>query len=486
MTPRPGRAAGRDAAEPTAGQWSVVPASGRPGRDAGRAWLPLRLPAHRASSATLAGAYPLLAGPPAPAGGPFLGQDAFSGRPFCFDPWAWYAAGALTNPNVVLAGVIGQGKSALAKSLAVRSLPWGRRVYVPGDPKGEWAPAARLVGGTVLDLGPGLPTRLNPLDPGPRPADQPAGAWAAVVAGRRRQLLTGLAATVLGRALRPAEHTVLDLALTAAERAAAKAGRAPTLPDVATALHTPAAEPARPAAHGLAMSPEVLAAEASDLAHALRRLVRGDLAGLFDAPSTVVVDPRSPMVVLDLSRLGGDDTALPLAMSCASAWLDAQLAAGTGPRWVVYDEAWRLLRSPALVARMQTQWKLARAHGLANLMVIHRLSDLDAVGDARSEARALAVGLLADCATRIVYRQETDQLGPAARALGLSEPERDLVVHLPRGSGLWKTPAGSFVVHHRLHAEEAAAYDTDTAMTTNPQEFVSADVDRDGGRGWSR
>ena len=67
------------------------------------------------------------------------------------EPWALYAAGVLTNPNVLLAGVIGQGKSALAKSLALRSLAAGRRVYVPGDPKGEWAPVAAAVGGQVVD-----------------------------------------------------------------------------------------------------------------------------------------------------------------------------------------------------------------------------------------------------------------------------------------------------------------------------------------------
>ena len=41
----------------------------------------------------------------------------------------------LTNPNQLLAGVIGKGKSMLAKSLATRSIAFGRKVYVPGDPK---------------------------------------------------------------------------------------------------------------------------------------------------------------------------------------------------------------------------------------------------------------------------------------------------------------------------------------------------------------
>ena len=76
----------------------------------------------------------------------------------------------LTNPNALLAGVIGTGKSALAKSLATRSLAFGIRVYVPGDPKGEWTAVTRAVGGTAITLGQGQPTRLNPLDEGRRPA----------------------------------------------------------------------------------------------------------------------------------------------------------------------------------------------------------------------------------------------------------------------------------------------------------------------------
>jgi len=43
-----------------------------------------------------------------------------------YDPWVLYRAGVLTNPNVLLVGVISTGKSALAKSLVVRSIAFGR------------------------------------------------------------------------------------------------------------------------------------------------------------------------------------------------------------------------------------------------------------------------------------------------------------------------------------------------------------------------
>src|SRR5665648_512469 len=329
-----------------------------------QSWLPLRLPPHRASSSTLAGAYPFLSPPPPPLPRERVGTDALTGERFAFDPWDLYAAGALTNPNVLLAGVIGQGKSALAKSLAIRSIAYGRRVYVPADPKGEWAALA---------------------DPDPDPAR--------------------------------ADGT------TVAERTA----------------------------------------DGRDLLHAIRRLIRGDLAGLFDGPSTVTPDQDTPMLVLDLSAL--DDEPLAIAMTCAAGWVESAIVApGTGPAWVIYDEAWRVLRLEPLVRRMQAQWKLARAYGLANMLILHRLSDLDAVGDAGSRARSLAAGLLADCSTRIVYRQESDQVAAAVAALGLSTTERDVLTALPRGTGLWSMPGRSYVVHHLLHPDELAVLDTDQAF----------------------
>ncbi|CAL8978617.1 hypothetical protein CELL_02912 [Cellulomonas sp. T2.31MG-18] len=414
---------------------------GHPGRySAGPA---LRLPAHRASSAVLAGAYPFLAPQSVDQGVP-VGVDLLSGGPFCVDPWTQYADGTLTNPNMLLAGVIGQGKSALAKSLALRSIAAGRTVYVPGDPKGEWAVVAEAVGGTVLRLGPGAPTRLNALD----------------VLGEdrhalRAQLLAGVASATLHRDLSAAEHSALDAALTHL------AGQgAITLRDVVDALAIP--DPRLARADGLRVQDR--AADGRDLVHGLRRLVSGDLAGLFDAPTTAILDPAAPMVVLDLSALGSDDDALAIASTCAAAWVEGALASSTNPRWVIYDEAWRLLRHPGLIRRMQAQWKLSRAYGIANLLVLHRLSDLDAVGHRGSEARALAEGLLADCSTRVIYRQEADQLPAAAASLGLTEPERELLPLLSRGTGLWKLPGRSHIVQHVLLPIEEPLVDTDAAM----------------------
>ncbi|MFJ4676861.1 ATP-binding protein [Kitasatospora sp. NPDC088783] len=452
----------------------LYPAAGRPGPTSARGGK-LRLPPHRMTTAVAAHAFPFLAEGGLGAGGVYLGRDVHSEASYLFDPFALYGrVEGFTNPNVVLAGVIGMGKSALAKSIAARSIAHGYKVYVPCDPKGEWTPVARELGGRTISLGPGMSGRLNPLDAPPPPPGADPDDWAAEVRKRRLLLLAALARTVLHRDLLPMEHTALDVALDEVVADAARTGRVPLLGHIASMLGNAArlddalGDPARR-----------LGAAAEDLAHALRRLVQGDLANMFDAPSTVEFDPTAPMLSIDLSTLGsaGDDTGLILAMTCASAWMEAALSdpAG-GRRWVVYDEAWRLMRHLPLLERMQAQLKLARGLGIANLIVIHRLSDLLSAGDAGSRGRALAEGLLSDCATRIIYRQEPDQLAATASLLGLTGVETEAIANCGRGRGLHKLAGRSFVVQHVLHPAERELFDTDARMGEKPHGFTKPEA----------
>ncbi|MER7701642.1 ATP-binding protein [Kitasatospora sp. NPDC097605] len=446
----------------------LYPAAGRPGPASARGGK-LKLPAHRMTTAIASGAFPFLAEGGLGAGGVYIGRDVHAEAGFSFDPFSLYGkVEGYTNPNVLLAGVIGMGKSALAKSLALRSIAHGYKVYIPCDPKGEWSAVAEALGGRTIALGPGMSGRLNPLDapaapPGADPAD-----WVAEVRKRRLLLLGALARTVLHRDLVPMEHTALDIALDEVVTDSERDGRVPLLGDIAAMLGN-----TRRLDDALGDPVRRLGAAAVDLAHALRRLVQGDLAGMFDAPSTVEFDVRAPMLSIDLSQLGssGDDTGLILAMTCASAWMEAALSdPGGGRRWVVYDEAWRLMRHLPLLERMQQQWKLSRGLGIANLLVIHRLSDLLSAGDAGSRGRVLAEGLLTDCATRIIYRQEPDQLAATASLLGLTGVETQAIAALTRGRGLYKIAGRSFVVQHLLHPAERGLYDTDSRMTAAPGE----------------
>ncbi|MFJ9131242.1 ATP-binding protein [Streptomyces sp. NPDC102340] len=449
---------------------ATYPPAGRPGPASARGGK-LKLPAHRMTTAVAAGAYPFLAEGGLGAQGIYVGRDVHAEAAFTYDPFTLYGKlDGFTNPNILLAGVIGMGKSALAKSLALRAVAFGYRIYVPCDPKGEWTAVAQQLGGQTIALGPGLPGRLNPLDAPAKPSGIDEEDWASEVRKRRLLLLGSLAKTVLRRDLHPMEHTALDVALDQVVAHAEATDTTPLLRQIAHVLGS-----SERLDSTLGDSSGRLGQAAEDLAHALRRLVHGDLAGMFDAPSTVTFDPSAPMLSIDLSQLGGagDDTALVLAMTCASAWMESALADPTGGRrWVIYDEAWRVMRHVALLERMQSQWKLSRGLGIANMMIIHRLSDLLTAGDAGSRGRALAEGLLTDCSTRIIYRQEADQLVSSAALLGLTGIETQAVSALTKGRGLWKVAGRSFITQHLLHPRERELFDTDFRMGPKPSGFA--------------
>jgi len=101
---------------------------------------------------------------------------------------------------------------------------------------------------------------------------------------------------------------------------------------------------------------------------------------------------------------------------------------------------------------------------VANIAVLHRLSDLASVGAAGSEQVGLAEGLLADSETRVVYAQSPGEVARTGELLGLTETEADLVSTLSRGTALWKVGRRSFLVEHRLAPGEAWMVDTDRAM----------------------
>ena len=476
-----------------------------------------RVPAHVATTRHLCAAYPLVSEAGLGHEGVLIGRDVLGGS-FVYDPFALYRRGVVTNPNMVVIGQIGRGKSSFVKTYLWRQAVFGRRAWVV-DPKGEYSPLARAWGVEPVALRPGGSVRLNPLDTETAPGGAgaagagntgAAGAGSAGAAGeirarggegsgrgtgagcgpevdgepgvgagqevegdpgvgsepdavmRRRVMLTSsLAVACLGRELLPKERAAIDAALAEATRMAGSARMpAPTLPQVVDAL----LEPHLDAALALRTTPNALTEDGRDVALELRRLVRGDLCGMFDGPTTPGLRLDGPLVVLDLSAVY-HSPALGVLMACAAAWLQtAVLAENRNRIIVVVDEAWAILSNLGVARWLQTSWKMSRAMGVANVAVLHRLSDLRAVGSIGSEQVNLAEGLLADSETRVVYAQPPGEVALTGELLGLTETEADLVSQLRRGMALWKVGRRSFLVEHRLAPGESVLTDTDQAM----------------------
>lgn len=418
-----------------------------------RGTLRSEIPAHSVGARVLGAAYPFLAESGAPFTGPYIGENMLSRSPFSFDPWDAYSAGLVRSHSAAILGVKGSGKSMLCKSWSTRLIRMGRHVSVPHDPNGEWARVAEYVGGRTISIGPGKAAKINLLDAGPQVESMGLEAWRHhLLQTRRATMRATIQLLNPGHQLRPVEHTALDMAL---EQLASRFEV--TVPDLYASFTTAAA------------GNDELAVAARDLSHILRRIVHGDLQGLFDGPSTVTFDARTPMMVVETSAMKGTSKeAQSLARLATTNWMrQATTGSNRTPRVVIHEEAavefLNLVASGEGLTEHVANEKVARHDGKASWYVLHRIADLDALGDHGSALRSQALGLLADCDTRVTYAQHSGEIERTAEQLGWNDTQGDIVRRLKKGEGLWQIGQDRTVKVRNICTEgEKAVFRTDT------------------------
>ncbi|MFY9782974.1 MAG: type IV secretion system DNA-binding domain-containing protein [Acidimicrobiales bacterium] len=370
----------------------------------------LRLPAHDAGTGLV---------------GSSLGESQY-GSAFVLDPFDAYANGLVSNPNIIVAGSIGAGKSTVVKMQLERSLQRGRRAVVI-DPKGEYQELAALHGSCPIALG-----RDGWCDP--FSANDREG----------RALLRALLASAQGSALSADQHFALD--------------------EVWQRLGTP--RPTRVLWSLLELLKPHLDTDGIDprrsLALLLYRFIFGDLAGLFDGAGEPLRF-SGELVVLDLSSQWSSNS-LPVAVLSAVAAAQQVVGRAGELGHLVIDEAWALLGDAEALRWLQGSWKLARAKGLSHVLVLHRWSDVASAGDLGSAQRERAQGLLRECETAWLFREPPDEAREMARALGLSAREERYLTALPKGVALVRYGAHRSIVRVRPEESDQRFIDTDAAM----------------------
>jgi type IV secretory pathway VirB4 component len=442
----------------------------------GRAPRTPSFPVFRGSTAQVQGIYPHLFGQGLPPVGFYVGIDTLTGAAFTCHPLEWLSHGLITNPNFIVTGVPGAGKSATIKALALRSMAYGIKSFVLGDIKNEYAALARRLGVEPLELGPGLRNRLNPLDAGPLGEDLPSDRAELrerldEIHRRRLTLLSALLEMRLARMLTPTEEAALSLAVreVTGESDGNTALTNPTIPQVWNALRHPN--------QALARALQVRGDDAAELREMIRpivdalgNMIHGTLSGLFDGPTTVRLDFDAPIQTVDLSRIDGrGDETVAMTLACVSSWGQAAIDEPGGPvRLVIRDELWRAMRIPAMVRKLDSDLRLSRAQGTIQLLATHRLADFEAVGTQGSEEVAIAKQLIASCDVRICLRQDTAPLAMTKDAIGLTDTE---AAHIAAwggeqiGRALWKIGrSASHLVQVVLTPEEKELFYTNEKM----------------------
>lgn len=451
---------------------AVAPRHGRAVRGAGWAPVEAPMPVYQAATHEIGGLFPLLAADGVPAVGARIGYDTLSGGAFYCHPVEWVMRGLATNPNLVIFGEPGRGKSSTVVAFLLRMMLFGIRTLISGDVKGEYSPLVTALDSTPITLGPGSRARLNALDLGPL-----ASHWTTWSVDRQREELDG----VLGRwvtllaALAQAQGyqpTVTDEAVLSAvlrKLVGVTDGytrlRPVTIPDVAREL----ADPDDPL-----WQDTRFAGRHEFLGHlrlitdALNNLVCGPLSGLFDEPTNFDLNWDAPVQSMDLSRLRArGDQALAVALTCLGSWssLMTDLQADGEIRIIVRDEVWRQLRlGRRAVQAVDADLRLSRAERKIQILVAHKPSDFLSVGDAGSQEVAIAKDLLALCSTRILFGQSTRVADELADDLALREKEHDVTTGWAmerRGRALWKIEsAHGYKVQTVLSTVEQRHFDT--------------------------
>jgi type IV secretory pathway VirB4 component len=352
--------------------------------------------------------------------------EAQRGGSFVLDPFDAYSSGLVSNPNVIVAGSIGAGKSTVVKMMLDRALERSRRAVII-DPKGEYAALARHYDVRAIALG-----RDGWCDPFPTNDRE------------SKDLLRALVASAQGVTLKSEQHYVIDELWQRLDSPRPRRVLRALFDLVREHLTTPAATPER----GLALT--------------LYRFIHGDLAGLFDGDGEPMVF-NGELVVLDLSAQWSSNS-FPVAALSAVAAAQQVVAGENGLGYLVLDEAWALLTDPHALRWLQGSWKLARARGLSHVLVLHRWSDVAAAGDVGSAHRARARGLLRECETAWLFRQPPDEAREMAVALGLHRREERYLSALPKGTALVRYGAHRSIVRVRPDSRDRGFIDTDIAM----------------------
>jgi hypothetical protein len=497
------RTAGRDVAGLLEGSGHLIPqadlpvetvraprvfrnASKRGPARAGRGWSPAKAPVaqYRMTSDQAPILWPLIAAPGLPPTGAQMGIDLLSGGSFYADPIGWTLDETIpvTNPNVMMFGKPGRGKSGTVKAFTLRMMDFGYRALVLGDVKDEYEPLCHALGVAPLALGPGLPARINPLSFGPlgkgweRLDAAETQRRTAIVFGRWLTLVRGLVGSQRIGELRvpfgPSEEVATKTALLhlTGHADAATRLREVTIPQLWHLLDNPTDELIAECRYA---DPRHFLDETRLLRDALGQLVSGALAGLFDDHTSIDIDWNAPIQSLSLSRLEPlGDQAVGIALTCLGSWGRGmrEMAPPGDLRIIVRDEVWKQLQlGVEAVKAFDADLRMSRRDGDVQLAIAHKPSDLLTAGDAGSQATAIAQDLLhlVDC--KVLHGQDAAVADELEQLLGLGAISRDLVTGWAvqgKGRAVWCVGDRHYKVETILHPLERQLTYTNQAIET--------------------
>ena len=305
-------------------------------------------------------------------------------------------------------GSTGSGKSFAAKRELLNvflTIPQDRILIV--DPMGEYAPLVRRLGGQVIEIAPGSPSHINPMDIR-LDIDEDESPLS-----MKADFLLSLCELVVGGkdGLQPIEKTVIDRCVRLIYRDMALgigAGKPPLLQDLYEEL---------------LKQPEP---EARRVATALELYCTGSL-NLFNHPTNVDLTAR--VVCIVLKGLGENlrKIAMHITNDFVTSAVNVNFHNGIST-WCYFDEFHILLRDALTASYFVAVWKMLRKKGCVPSALTQNVKDLLASREIEA--------ILDNTDFMILLAQAQSDRAILAKQLGISEHQLSYITHSNSGEGL--------------------------------------------------
>jgi conjugal transfer ATP-binding protein TraC len=340
---------------------------------------------------------------------------------------------SLENANEVVFGKSGSGKSFLIKLEAMRQFMFGTEVVII-DPEGEYEAITKTLGGEYVSFTTSSPIKINPFDLSGMYVEGENELGLKILS------LHALLRIVMGE-LDASHDAILDRALVETYRQ-----KGITTDPATQKKQPPLMEDLYKVLLGMEDS------NANELALRLEKFIKGSLSGLFNQQSNF--DIRNPFTAFSVKAL--EDELRPIAMHIVLDFIWTKVRKSLKKRLLILDEAWYLMKHEDSASFVYGIAKRARKYYLALTTATQDVQDFLSTDYGKA--------ILSNSSIQILLKQSPTEIDTVSKIFYLSQGERELLLSVGVGEGLFFAGLSHVVV------KIVAAPFEEKLATSNPQE----------------
>ena len=360
------------------------------------------------------------------------------------------------NANLAILGTSGAGKTFILQLIATRMRRKGIQVFILAPLKGhEFFRACNTIGGSFIQISPSSKHCINVMEI--RPVDTAAAELIDEVVLDRSLLATKIDRlhvffSLMIPDMNHEERQLLDETIIRTYQGFGISHDNDTLIDP----EDPEGKRFKPMPilgdlHKLLIERD----ETKRMANIINRLVHGS-ASTFNQATNVNLDNK--FIVLDISELTGDLLTVGMFVALDCIW-DKAKEDRTKEKAIFMDELWKLIgaSSNRMAAEFVLEvFKIIRGYGGSAVAATQDLNDFFALEDGK-----YGKGIINNCKTKIVLNLEDDEADRVQDILGLSESERQAIVHFERGNAMISANKNNVTVEIKPSEKEKLLITTD-------------------------